>query len=124
MQYLRLTNIFMSLVLFTFDFVLFYDFKASGTYNWMTGNLETPMTSPVPNSLLLAMIFGFIIFGAIQCRLEVQNYKYGEGFLMKLKKWWNDSHQDEVNENEEYGINSMRLLTIFVSLKYCITSPS
>ena len=51
-----------------------------------------------------------ISYTILHVRLEIQNHKYGEGIAVHIKKWWNGSHQNEIQENEEHGINFMRII--------------
>ena len=54
-------------------------------------------------------------------RLEILNYKYGEGFVKVWKKWWKNKQQGETYENEEFGINFQRInmiLACFMSLTF------
>ena len=78
------------------------------------------MNDPTPFSSLTS--FTIAIFSAIilQIRLEILHYKYGEGFLVQLKKWWTDSHQGEISENEEFGVNFHRIMNIGSILGFII----
>ena len=51
-------------------------------------------------------------------RLEILNYKFGEGFVKLWKKWWQNKQQGETFKNEELGINFQRITTVFA----CITT--
>ena len=57
-----------------------------------------------------------IAFTILQVRLEIFNYKYGEGFVTQLIKWWKNKHQDEISENEEFGVNFQRLMTVMIAV--------
>ena len=59
-----------------------------------------------------------ISFLILWIRLEILNYKFGEGFVKLWKKWWQNKQQGETFENEEFGINFQRITTVFA----CITS--
>ena len=64
----------------------------------------------------LSFVLVIVAFSSLQVCLEVQNYKFGEGFIVQLKRWWTDSHQDENNENEEFGVNFQRIMTLMLSI--------
>ena len=57
-----------------------------------------------------------IAFTILQVKLEIYNYKFGEGFVTQLRKWWKNTHQGEISENEEFGVNFQRLMTIMISI--------
>ena len=59
-----------------------------------------------------------ISFLKLWIRLEILNYKFGEGFVKLWKKWWQNKQQGETFKNEELGINFQRITTVFA----CITS--
>ena len=77
----------------------------------MVGNVTTPR---ITGCMKLSFVFVFVAFSTLQVRLEIQNYKFGEGFLIQLKRWWTDSHQGEVHENEEFGVNFQRIMTLML----------
>ena len=33
-------------------------------------------------------------------------------------KWWKNKHQDELNENEEFGINFQRIMIVMLSIMF------
>ena len=70
----------------------------------------------ISGCMKLSFVFVFVAFSTLQVRLEIQNYKFGEGFLIQLKRWWTDSHQDETHENEEFGVNFQRIMTLMLSI--------
>ena len=69
-----------------------------------------------PKSVQFAFTMAALAFLTLLVRLEILNYKYGEGFVQQWNRWWNDSHQDETNENDEFGINFTRIMTIMITL--------
>ena len=54
-------------------------------------------------------------------RLEILNYKYGEGFVKVWKKWWKNKQQGETYENEEFGINFQRINMILLYVDVAFT---
>ena len=61
-----------------------------------------------------------ITYTILQVRLEMMNHKYGEGIVAQIKKWWNGSHQNEIDENVEHGINFMRIIYFFTFLSFLL----
>ena len=49
-------------------------------------------------------------------RLEILNYKFGEGFVKLWKKWWQNKQQGETFKNEELGINFQRITTVSICM--------
>ena len=84
------------MIMALWDSAFIFDFESSGTYQSMVHqNISTQ--GGISGSEKIS--FGFVIaFSTLQVRLEIQNYKFGEGFFVVLKRWWTDSHQDETNE--------------------------
>ena len=72
-------------------------------------------------SIRIATYLALISFLILWIRLEILNYKYGEGFVKVWKKWWKNKQQGETYENEEFGINFQRInmiLACFMSLTF------
>ena len=70
----------------------------------------------MPSCITLSFVLATIAFTILQVRLEIFNYKFGEGFVTQLMKWWKNTHQDEISENEEFGVNFQRLMTVMIAV--------
>ena len=62
-----------------------------------------------------------ISFLILWIRLEILNYKYGEGFVKVWKKWWQNKQQGETFENEEFGINFQRIFSVLACFMSLVT---
>ena len=55
-------------------------------------------------------------FTALCVRLEIYNYKHGEGLLVLFTKFFSFAPQNESNDAEEFGIKFMRVVSLAVLL--------
>ena len=111
----KMANFTIAAIMTLYDIIFIMDFDASGTYqNLISSHAE--VNSWTPNSMKVAFSLVIIAFSVLQVRLEIQNYKFGEGFLVHLKRWWTDTHQGETHENDEFGVNFQRIMTLMLSL--------
>ena len=111
----KIANFTMSMIMALLDSAFIFDFESSGNYQSMV-HQNIPTQGGISSSMKISFGFVIIAFSTLQVRLEIQNYKFGEGFFMVLKRWWTDSHQDETNENEEWGVNFQRIMTLMLSI--------
>ena len=111
----KIANFTISTIMALWESAFLFDFESSGFYqsmvhqNMSTHNIES-------GSKKLSFTLAIVAFCILQVRLEIQNYRFGEGFFIQLKRWWTDSHQDETHENEEYGVNFQRIMTLMLSI--------
>ena len=101
------------------DYLFFNNVELDFLYQSLTlgGSLQAPVGPPhSPQCIQFAFTMAALAFLILLVRLEILNYKYGEGFVQQWQRWWNDTHQDETNENEEFGINFIRIMTIMITL--------
>ena len=112
----KIANFTISMIMALWDSAFLYDFESSGTYQSMVHQNTSSTVGGISGSMKLSFVFVFVAFSTLQVRLEIQNYKFGEGFLIQLKRWWTDSHQDETHENEEFGVNFQRIMTLMLSI--------
>ena len=111
----KIANFTISMIMALWDSAFLFDFESSGFYQSMV-HQNTSTHNIQSSSKKLSFTLAIIAFCILQVRLEVQNYKFGEGFFMQLKRWWTDSHQDETDEYEEYGVNFQRIMTLMLSI--------
>ena len=99
------------------DYLFFNNVELDTFYQLLAlgGSLDDAPGGP-PHCIKFAFSVAALAFLILLVCLEILNYKYGEGFVQQWKRWWNDSHQDETNENEEFGINFIRIVTIMITL--------
>ena len=117
MNITKTTNAILSIIIVVFDM---FTSDRENFYHFVV------MTNPVklgsddiiynPNSVQFAFSLAILAFTILQIRLEILNYKYGEGFVVQLKKWWKNTHQDEISENEEWGINFQRIMISMLAI--------
>ena len=79
-------------------------------------------------SIRISNTIAMLSYLILWIRLEILNYKFGEGFVVTLKKWWTDRQQGETFENEEFGINFQRITTVFACVMsltffYSVSEP-
>ena len=80
----KIANFTISMIIALWDLAFLFDFESSGFYqsmihqNTSTHNIES-------SSKKLSFTLAIIAFCILQVRLEVQNYKFGEGFFIQLK---------------------------------------
>ena len=89
----KIANFTISMIMALWDSAYLYDFESSDTYQSMVHQNTLSIGGGISGSMKLSFIFVFVAFSVLQVRLEIQNYKFGEGFLIQLKRWWTDSHQ-------------------------------
>ena len=117
LRVIKIANFTISMIMALWDSAFLFDFESSGKYQSMVHQKTSSHNgdnSEISYSMKLSFIFVIIAFSTVQGCLEVQNYKFGEGFIIQLKRWWTDSHQDETNENEEFGVNFQRIMTLML----------
>ena len=112
----KIANFTISMIMALWDSAFLFDFELAGTYQSMVHQNTSSTGGGISGSMKLSFVFVFVAFSTLQVRLEIQNYKFGEGFLIQLKRWWTDSHQDETHENEEFGVNFQRIMTLMLSI--------
>ena len=111
---LRITNAILAVILVAFDLFI-NGYENLYSYGILTNpDLKNPTYNPASTQGVFSI--AIIAFTILQIRLEILNYKYGEGFLIQLKKWWHNKHQDETSENEEYGINFQRIMIFMIAI--------
>ena len=98
-----------------YDTVFVFDFESSSMYQSLIQPVGSMGNTPA-TCTKLSFILVILAFGVLQVRLEIQNYKFGEGFLVQLKRWWTDTHQGETHENEEFGVNFQRIMTVMLMI--------
>ena len=112
----KIANFTISMIMALWDSAFLFDFESSGKYQSLVHQNTSSHDGGISYSMKLSFIFVIVAFSTVQVCLEVQNYKFGEGFIIQLKRWWTDSHQDENNENEEFGVNFQRIMTLMLSI--------
>ena len=110
----KIANFTISMIMALWDSAFLFDFESSGKYQSLVHQNTSSHDGGISYSMKLSFIFVIVAFSTVQVCLEVQNYKFGEGFIIQLKRWWTDSHQDENNENEEFGVNFQRIMTLML----------
>ena len=110
----KIANFTISMIMALWDSAFLFDFESSGKYQSLVHQNTSSHDGGISYSMKLSFIFVIVAFSTVQVCLEVQNYKFGEGFIVQLKRWWTDSHQDENNENEEFGVNFQRIMTLML----------
>ena len=111
----KIANFTISTIMALWDSAFLFDFESSGFYQSMV-HQNTSSHNIESGSKKLSFTLAIVAFCILQVRLEIQNYRFGEGFFIQLKRWWTDSHQDETHENEEYGVNFQRIMTLMLSI--------
>ena len=111
----KIANFTISMIMALWDSAFLFDFESSGFYQSMV-HQNTSSHNIQSSSKKLSFTLAIVAFCILQVRLEIQNYRFGEGFFIQLKRWWTDSHQDETHENEEYGVNFQRIMTLMLSI--------
>ena len=112
----KIANLTISMIMVLWDSAFLLDFESLSTYQSMVHQNTASNGGTISVSMKLSFLLVIVAFSTLQVCLEVQNYKFGEGFIVQLKRWWTDSHQDENNENEEFGVNFQRIMTLMLSI--------
>ena len=113
MKLVKIINITVAAIMTFWDVIFIFDFESSGIYQSLVME-KTSTHNGVSTSMKLSFSLVIMAFGILQVRLEIQNYKFGEGFVSQVKRWWTDSHQDENHENEEFGVNFQRIMSLML----------